>query len=158
MTKIWESVKVNIATKIVVGVLLAIAGFVIAIWPPIQSLLSEVVLTHLPQSISLLLGIAFGLAGTALGLAAYLISLRRKSKNLIDDYDLDPILHYLVHKKTKQLYCHACLLKHNMKSELHAYDDYWVCTNCRFVYEHPDNKKKRGPGITIKRSDNWRSF
>lgn len=140
MSKLAEEIQSNVI-KISLTVLgTALITMVGTIWFAIQNPLTNILSENVPKSILLLLPIV--LLSLLFIAVLYIIYLRKKIKNPIDDYEFDEKIGILHNPKDNLAYCISCLHK-GIKSPLKVQDNGWLCLNkdCGKFYPNPEYKE-----------------
>lgn len=139
MSKLLEDIQ-KTSIKVSLTILItAIATMLGTVWFSIKDPLAKIYSESVPKSVLLIFPI---ILLTLLILAFfYILFLRKKIRNPIEDYEFDEKIGLLHNSKDNLTYCISCLHK-GIKSPLKVQSNGWLCLNkdCGKFYDNPDYK------------------
>lgn len=153
MSKLLEDIQ-KTSIKVSLTILItAIATMLGTVWFSIKDPLAKIYSESVPKSVLLIFPI---ILLTLLILAFfYILYLRKKIRNPIEDYEFDEKIGILHNPKDNLTYCISCLHK-GIKSPLKVQINGWLCLNkdCKAFYQNPEYKAPSYKPIA-RRRDNW---
>ena len=139
MSKVTEAFQTTGITVLLTMLGTALVTMLGTIWIAIQNPLANVLSEKVPKTILLLLPIVLILLLAVS--VIFILYLRKKIKNPIEDYEFDEKIGILHNPKDNLTYCISCLHK-GIKSPLKVQSNGWLCLNkdCGKFYDNPDYK------------------
>ena len=139
MSRIIETIQTTSITLLLTILVTSLLTMIGTIWVAIRDPLANILINEVPKSILLLLSIV--LLFLLILSVIYIVYLRKKIRNPIEDYEFDEKIGILHNSKDNLTYCISCLHK-GIKSPLKVQKNGWRCLNndCNKFYENPDYK------------------